>query len=113
MMLILGGCSSMAISPPQVGQAIGAVAGSAIAPGIGTQLGSLAGILAGMVAQGQIDKANEKHERRTLGEQMAREPQAASGAADAAAGLLARVWADETVLDGRVIAGHFESRHLQ
>ncbi|MBI4341278.1 MAG: hypothetical protein HY598_03255 [Candidatus Omnitrophica bacterium] len=102
----------MTISPTQIGQTVGAIAGSAIAPGVGTQLGSLAGILAGMVAQGQIDKATEKKERRTLGEQMANGSQAPAAAGETPVGPLALVWVDETVIDGRVIAGRFESRHL-
>ena len=110
-MLALVGCSSMTISPTQVGQAVGAVAGSAIAPGIGTQLGSLAGILAGMVAQGQIDKVTEKRERRALGDQMAHGSQMAA-ADDAAVGPLTRVWVDETLVDGRLTPGHFDSRHV-
>ena len=110
--VVLSGCSS--VSPPQVGQAVGGIVGTAIAPGVGTQLGSIAGMLAGMLAQGQIDKANEKHERKTLGEQMATNgPSIAGESAAPASGTPTRVWVDETVHDGRLIAGHFDTQHLQ
>lgn len=111
-MVVLSGCSS--VSPPQVGQAVGGIVGTAIAPGVGTQLGSLAGMLAGMLAQGEIDKANEKRERRTLGEQMAAKgPSLAAESTPLASGTPTRVWVDETVRDGRLVAGHFDTQHLQ
>lgn len=104
------GCS--AIHPAQIGQAVGAIVGSAIAPGIGTQLGSLVGTLAGMLTQGQIDKATEKKERKTLNEEFVKKPDsaAAAEAVAPASGTPARVWVDETLQNGQVIAGRFETR---
>ncbi len=110
--VVLSGCSS--VSPPQVGQAVGGIIGTAIAPGVGTQLGSIAGMLAGMLAQGQIDKANEKRERRTLGDQMATKGASLRTESPVlASGTPTRVWVDETVQDGRLIAGHFDTQYLQ
>lgn len=105
------------MSAPQVGQAIGSVVGSAIAPGVGTTLGSLAGIMAGMVAQGHIDKATEKKEQKVLSEQMSRPAQSQAASLDtstpAAMGPPTRVWVDETIQNGQIASGRFETRHIQ
>ena len=109
-MTLLGGCAG--IPPAQVGQAAGTIAGSAVAPGIGAPVGALLGLLAGMLVQGEVDKVVEKRERKTLGEQLATGPAPASEEAGPPQGDPIRVWVDETVRDGRLIAGHFEARHL-
>lgn len=109
-LLAVGGCAG--VSPVQVGQTAGTVAGSAIAPGVGAPLGALVGLLTGMVVQGRIDQATEKRERRELGEQLARAPLQSPAAAAPAPGTPTRVWVDETVQEGRLIAGHFETRNI-
>ncbi|MBI2174802.1 MAG: hypothetical protein HYU33_06360 [Candidatus Omnitrophica bacterium] len=61
-----------------------------------------------------MDKATEKRERQTLGEQM--QSIARSGTEEsisAVAGEPKRVWVDETVEKGRVIAGYFDVRNIQ
>ena len=67
---LLGGCA--AIPPAQVGQTAGTIAGAALVPGVGAPLGALVGLLAGMLVQGEVDKVNEKRERRDLSDQLAR-----------------------------------------
>ncbi len=106
--LTISGCAGA--SPVQVGQTAGAIAGSAIAPGVGMPLGALVGLLAGMAVQGQVDQATETRERKELGEQLARGPRTAAEAANPLEGMPTRVWVDETVHEGRLIAGHFETR---
>ena len=105
----LAGCAGL--SPLQVGQTAGTIAGAALAPGIGAPLGSLVGLLAGMVVQGEVDKSTEKHERKTLGEELA--GRATAAAAPGAQGTPVRVWVDEIEQDGRLIAGHFDVRNLE
>lgn len=108
--LTLSGCAG--VSPAQVGQTAGTIAGSAIAPGVGAPLGALVGLLAGMVVQGHVDQATEQRERKELGEQLARGPLAASETAGPVEGMPTRVWVEETVHEGRLIAGHFETRNI-
>ena len=88
-------------------------------PGVGAPVGSLVGLLLGMVVQQQIDQVTETHERKDLAQQLT--PEAAPPAATVSlAGLPRpmgrgepmRVWVDERVDRGRVLAGHFEARHL-
>ena len=104
---LCAGCAG--ISPSQLGQTVGTIAGSAIAPGPGAPLGAFVGLLAGMLVQGQVDKVTETRERRALSEQL----ETAGGSAQSAVALAApqgepvRVWVDETIRDGRLIAGHF------
>jgi len=107
---VSSGCAS--VPPAQLGQTLGAILGSAIAPGIGAPLGSLAGLLGGMLVQGGIDQATEKHERKTLGDQLSTGPTAESEASSAPTGAPTRVWVDETLQAGRLIAGHFETRTI-
>jgi hypothetical protein len=108
--LSLCGCAS--VPPTQVGQTLGAILGSAIAPGLGAPLGSLVGLLGGMLVQGQIDKATETKERRTLSDQLAAAPVAGSEPAAALTGEPTRVWVDERMQNGRLIAGHFDTRPI-
>ena len=110
--LLLASCAS--VPPPQVGQTIGAIVGGGIAPGIGAPLGALVGLLGGMLIQGEIDKGTEKKERRTLGDQLASAP-AGGGPqpSDVPTGQPTRVWVDETMQNGRLLAGHFETRPIQ
>ena len=112
--LALGMASGCAgVSPGQVAQTAGTIVGSVIAPGIGAPIGSLVGLLAGLVLQGEMDKANEKKERVVLNDQLG--GQGGQGRADAAPGAQGepiRVWVDEAMRDGRLMAGHFEVRTL-
>lgn len=97
--------------PAQLGQTAGTILGAAIAPGIGPPLGALAGLLTGMLVQGQVDRATEKGERQTLAEQLASSsPSVAAEAPSAPQGQPMRVWVDETLREGRLVAGHFEMR---
>ena len=110
--LLLNGCA--AFSPVQVGQTAGTIAGAAAIPGLGAPIGSLVGMLVGMVVQDQIDLATETKERRELGQQLEPEKRGTqSMASDAPAPPPpVRVWVDECVERGRVLAGHFEVQHL-
>ena len=107
----LSGCAG--VPPAQVAQTAGTIIGSAIAPGVGAPLGSLVGLLAGMVVQGQVDKATEIQERQELGNRLGGAAPSATGSAAAAAqGEPTRVWVDEAMHGGRLIAGHFDVRSL-
>jgi len=103
-------CGCASVPPAQVGQTVGAIIGSAIAPGLGAPLGSLAGLLGGMLVQGRMEKATEGRERKTLGEQLAAGSPTGPDGSPVETGEPARVWVDETVQQGRLIAGHFETR---
>jgi len=114
--VLTSGCAMM--SPVQVGQTAGTIAGAAAVPGIGAPLGALVGMLAGMLVQGQVDQVTEQRERKELAEQLQDEPitasaQLASTATAPVGGHPTRVWVDETVENGRILAGRFETRHLQ
>lgn len=105
------GCAGFA--PAQVGQIAGTIAGAAAAPGIGAPLGALIGMLAGAAVQHQTDKVTESRERVDLGRQL-NPPSGATQPTTAPApiGTPTRVWVDETVQDGRLLAGHFDVRAL-
>ena len=108
---LTSGCSGLA--PAQLGQTAGTIIGSAIIPGIGAPLGALVGLLAGMVVQSEVDKVTEKKERKTLGDQLAQgTPSSRLEAAEPPAGVPTRVWVDETTREGRLVAGHFDVRHV-
>ena len=112
--LLLAACcvTGCAASATQVGQTAGGILGGLLVPGIGTGLGALVGTVAGLALDSEIDKANEKKERVSLSSQL----QAKTGAdaavpqRDEPVGQPARVWVDEAVRDGTVMAGHFEER---
>lgn len=107
----LGGCAG--ISPSQVGQTVGTIAGSAIVPGVGAPLGALVGLLAGLLVQGKVDQVTETRERKELGDQLATDTgPAPSDAVAPPLGEPVRVWVDETVHDGRMVAGHFDTRYI-
>ena len=108
-MLLGAGCAN--IMPHQAGQVVGAVVGSAVAPGIGTPIGSMLGALAGLVVQREMNRVDEKRERVELGHRVkpGDAPGAAPDAAGPPAGVLTRVWVDEMLDNGRLIAGHFDS----
>lgn len=108
--LASGGCSTM--PPAQVGQTAGTIIGSAIAPGIGPPLGALAGMLVGLLVQGEVDKVTEKHERKTLSDQLSTGPSPGDQEPAPTQGTPTRVWVDETVENGRLMAGHFDVRYL-
>ena len=111
--LVCAGCAG--VSPAQVGQTAGTIAGAVIAPGVGAPLGAIVGLLAGMVVQGQVDKVTEKHERKSLSDELATGTHRPDVEASAAPpqGQLQRVWVDEIVKDGRLVGGHFDVRYLQ
>ncbi len=108
-LVLVSGCSGM--SATQLGHTVGTIAGSALAPGVGAPVGALVGLMTGMLVQGQVDKATEHRERQTLSEQMSSRVPGAPRAA-LATGDSVRVWVDETVREGRVLAGHFDVRYL-
>lgn len=109
--LAIAGCA--AVSPTQVGQATGSLAGGAIAPGIGMPIGALVGTLAGLVIEHQLDKAREQKERGELSQQL-QAPLASHAAMHGRPplGEPTRVWVDETIGNGRLMAGHFELRTI-
>ena len=105
-----GGCAGFA--PAQIGQIAGTIVGSAVAPGIGAPLGALLGILTGSAVQHQMDKVTESRERVDLGQQLKPQPAPPSAPTQPLGGTPTRVWVDETLQDGRLVAGHFDIRHL-
>jgi len=111
MALAVGGCAG--VSPSQVGQTAGTVAGAAIAPGLGAPIGALVGLVAGMLVQHEVDKVTERRERQELGDRLARGVASGTSEASSAQGVPTRVWVDEEARNGRLIAGHFETRSLQ
>lgn len=111
-LLLSAGCAN--VMPHQAGQTIGAILGGAIAPGIGVPMGSVLGTMAGLIVKREMDRVDEKRERVDLGGSVkpGDAPGALASAASLAPGLPARVWVDETVHDGRMIAGHYDVRPL-
>ena len=109
-LLLSGGCAG--VPPAQLGQAAGTIAGAAIAPGIGAPLGALVGALAGMLMQGHVDKVTEQHERKELSDQLVVGSLPAAERETPSQGEPVRVWVDETVQEGRLVAGHFDVRAL-
>ena len=107
--LLLSGCAG--VSPTQIGQTAGTIAGSAIAPGVGAPIGALVGMLAGLVVEQQVDKVREQKERVDLSKQL-QTPSAvhAPSGGEQPVGSPTRVWVDERLENGRLIAGHFEVR---
>ena len=111
LLVVASGCAG--VSPVQVGQTAGTIVGAAVIPGVGPPLGALVGLLAGMLVQGEVDKVTEKHERKTLGKELATGPSPTQEDHTPPRGQPTRVWVDETVHKGRLIAGHFDARYLQ
>lgn len=108
---MLAGCAGM--SPTQVGQTAGSIAGAALAPGLGMPLGALLGTLAGLVFERQLDQVREKRERVELSDQLTRPSSpTASDSSTPLVGVPTRVWVDERVESGRLLAGHFEVRSV-
>ena len=103
---LVAGCAG--VSPTQLGQMIGSVAGGFIAPGPGVPLGGLVGNLAGMVVERQVDKAREQHERVDLSRELQRGAAPGAATPPVASGTPTRVWVDERLQQGRLVAGHFE-----
>ena len=112
--LLLGtGCATL--QPARLGQVVGTIAGAAAIPGIGAPIGGLLGILAGSAFQREVDKLNEGRERVELSEQLHANAHPPGSAAAEMATLVTtptRVWVDEVVQDGQLIAGHFDTRAL-
>jgi hypothetical protein len=109
-MILVSGCSGFA--PAQVGQTAGTIVGAAAAPGIGAPIGALVGMLAGLVVQGEMDKVTEKRERRELAQQLGTPSRSGPETPAPARGEPTRVWVDEQVQDGRLVAGHFDTRYI-
>jgi hypothetical protein len=108
---VSAGCAG--IAPAQVGQTAGTIAGAAIVPGVGAPIGALVGLVAGMLVQGQVDKGIERRERRELSQQLGAGATAMSEAPLASPqGEPIRVWIDETFHEGRLVAGHFDTRFI-
>lgn len=80
-------------------------------PGVGP-LGPLVGTLAGLVFEQHLDKVREQRERVELGDQLQRPSSATSLPSSPPVGQPTRVWVDERVEQGRLIAGHFEVRPI-
>lgn len=112
LLTIASGCAG--ISPVQIGQTVGTIAGAVLVPG-GAPIGALVGMLTGMLVQGQVDKATETRERKELSERLTTgdgQPAMIAEAPPEPVGPPTRVWVDETVQEGRLVAGHFEVRRI-
>lgn len=109
----LGGCVSF--SPVQLGQTAGTIAGAATIPGLGAPLGAILGSLLGSVFQKKMDRVTEQRERIELSEQLERgsDKNASEARTALPRGEPVRVWVDETVQEGQMMAGHFETRYLE
>ncbi len=109
---LCSGCSG--VSAAQIAQTVGAITGSIIAPGVGAPLGALVGTLAGLVVQGKVDQATAKRERVELGDQLAADgpPAPVPEPVIPPHGEPTRVWVDEMLYSGRLIAGHFDVRRI-
>ncbi len=112
-LLLVTGCA--ALSPVQVGQTAGTMVGAVAAPGLGAPLGALLGTLVGKLFQTQVDKVTETRERKELADQFGSKAQTSGEAVTALRklGEPTRVWVDEVELEGQVMAGHFELRHIK
>ncbi len=109
--VLVSGCSG--VSATQVGQTVGGLADAAIVPAMGAPVGTLIGTLAGLVIDSHLDKSREQKERAALQEQLNRQALARTEAPDShPPGEATRVWVDEQVERGRLIAGHFEVRAI-
>lgn len=109
-MVLSAGCAS--VPPAQLGHAAGTIAGMAIAPPL-APLGSLVGLALGTLVQKQLDQATETRERTELGRQLATQPSTPATAEPVSSqGQPIRVWVDERVQEGRLIAGHFDTREI-
>ena len=109
-LLMAAGCAG--ISPVQVGQTAGTIAGAALVPGIGAPVGALVGLLTGMMVQKEVDKVTEKRERKELAQRLGDQVVPPADDVSPTAGQSTRVWIDETLQDGRLVAGHFDARAL-
>ncbi len=109
---LCSGCSG--VSAAQVAQTVGAITGSILAPGVGAPFGALVGTLAGLVVQGQVDQATAKREHVELNDQLAAgsPPAPLPEPAMLPQGEPTRVWVDEMLHGGRLIAGHFDVRAI-
>ena len=109
----LSGCASF--SPVQLGQTAGTIAGAAAIPGIGAPVGAIMGSLLGSIFQKKMDQVTEQRERVELADQLERGSDKSASEARAALprGEPVRVWVDEAVQDGQLMAGHFETRYLE
>ena len=104
----LSGCAT---SPTQIGQTAGGLLGSLLIPGVGTGLGALVGTVAGLAVENELDKSHQQKERAELSQQLQQRPAAASiPQREEPVGQPARVWVDEAMKNGSVMAGHFEER---
>ncbi len=109
---VVPGCAGA--GPAQLGQMAGSMAGAVFAPGVGAPVGGLVGLLAGMVLQREVDRVTESRERVELNDQL--EQTGATTSSDGrpvpttSVGVPTRVWVDETVQNGRLIAGRFDER---
>ena len=109
----VGGCASF--SPVQLGQTAGTIAGAAAIPGIGAPVGAIMGSLLGSIFQKKMDQVTEQRERIELADQL----EGGSGRSVSEArtalprGEPVRVWVDEVIEEGQLMAGHFETRYLE
>ena len=117
---LLGGAGCAGMSPTQSGYLLGSIAGGAAAGPAGAAVGSLVGTLAGALAAKPLEQHREKVERKQLQDQLgapapvtAQQPTAPSEIAQPDGPMvMARVWVDERIERGRVVAGHFEERSI-
>ncbi len=112
-LVLVSGCA--AISPVQIGQTVGMIGGATAVPGLGAPVGALLGTIVGTIFQKRFDQVTEQRERKELAEQPGTPAVAISQSKPIAPpqGEPVRVWVDEVMRGGNILAGHFEVRRLQ
>ena len=112
-LVLVSGCA--AISPVQIGQTVGMIGGATAVPGVGAPVGALLGTIVGTIFQKRVDQETEQRERKELAEQLGTPAVVTSQSKPIAPpqGEPVRVWVDEFMQDGNILAGRFEVRHLQ
>lgn len=128
---LLGASGCAGMSAMESGYLLGSIAGGAAAGPAGAALGSAVGSLAGAMVAKPLEQHREKTERKELEAQLGA-PEAGAPPADgsrseppgaaassgrpavgsAGGGTPARIWVDERIERGHVVAGHFEQRSI-
>jgi outer membrane lipoprotein SlyB len=103
-------CGCASVSPTQAGHTAGAFIGGVILPGIGMPIGTAVGYLAGLVVEKKIDEDRDKKEKVELSQKLQDPPESSNISSNLSAEYPGRIWIDEQVHEGKLIAGHFEER---
>ena len=118
--MLLCGCAG--VSPMQSGYMLGSIAGGIAGGPAGAAVGSAVGTLAGALVNAPIEQHRETQERKQLEQELStagvqttparKAPPSDLPAPPAPPMVVARVWVDERVEQGRVMSGHFEERRI-